>query len=183
MRYTTLIDISELPSLYRNHNVRLTYMHMCLKCGYHDDDRDMMPSSIRRLAADVGVTVSAARHALAMLEAAHLVERHGTMWSVKKWQQQTAITPRATGKTTKAAQDAAAERQRLERQREQEQAERERMNAANEAQGKTNFMIWYEATLKKAEQGDLEAQRSCERNRKTYEQHAQAVKADKGKKT
>lgn len=94
MRYTTLIDITELPDVYRNKNVRLLYMHMVLKSGYHDQDRDLLAISIRRLASDVGLTISATRHAVAQLEAAGLLKKEAGSWRVKKWIIQEIPTPR-----------------------------------------------------------------------------------------
>ena len=50
MRYTTLIDIRDNPILYRNHNVRLVYLHLVLVAGYHDVNRDIVSASLRVLA-------------------------------------------------------------------------------------------------------------------------------------
>lgn len=171
MRYTTIIDLTEWPALYRNHNVRLIYLHMCLQCGYHDEDRDIMNTSVRRLAADVGVSVSAVRHALHMLETAKLIERMGTTWVVKKWIPATPISQRTSQKLSKTDAEAVAERQRIERKREQEQAARERENAILEQKGKTNFMLWYEEQEKKAAAGDIDAKSTIEKNRKVYDMH------------
>lgn len=102
MRYTTVIDISENRPLYANHNVRLVYLHLALKAGYHDEDRDQLKISIRALAADVGVSVSATRHALAQLMGAGLLERRQDKWLVKKWILDTPPTPRPK-KTQSAA--------------------------------------------------------------------------------
>ena len=77
MRYTTIIDITELPSIYRNHNARLVYLHLVLKCGYHDTDRDLTDTSIRQLSAAVGLTIAATRHALLQLQAVGLLSREG----------------------------------------------------------------------------------------------------------
>lgn len=99
MRYTTLIDISELPDVYRNKNARLLYMHMVLKSGYHDQDRDLLDKSLRSLASEVGLTLSATRHAVAQLEAAGLLKKEQGTWRVKKWIIQEIPTPR-TQKTT-----------------------------------------------------------------------------------
>lgn len=85
MRYTTVIDISEIPRVYKNHNARLIYLHLALKSGYHAEDRDRIRSSIRRIAAALGISVSATRHALAQLESEHLVTRIDGGWIVKKW--------------------------------------------------------------------------------------------------
>lgn len=94
MRYTTVIDISEFPQIYRNLNARLLYIHMALKAGYHDDDRDICRLSIRSLAADVGITVSATRNALLQLEKSGLISKSSDCWIVKKWVLQETPTPR-----------------------------------------------------------------------------------------
>lgn len=88
MRYTTVIDISQIKEVYRSINVRLVYLHLALRCGYHDDDRDKVNSSIRSLAADAGVTVSAARHALAQLLKNGLLEKRQDGLYVVKWCQE-----------------------------------------------------------------------------------------------
>ena len=85
MRYTTLIDISEDAEIYANHNARLIYLHMALRAGYHDDDRDELAISERQLAWETGVTYSAARNALTVLKRKQLVTRDGHKWKVKKW--------------------------------------------------------------------------------------------------
>lgn len=114
MRYTTVIDISEISEVYKNATARLIYLHMSLKAGYHDADRDLVKLSIRRLSADVGVTVSATRHALHQLERVGLLTREGDLWRVKKWVEEQQITTRA--KTKREMQE---QIQRLERQRQQ----------------------------------------------------------------
>lgn len=112
MRYTTAIDITELPQVYRNVNARLLYLHMTLKCGYHDDDRDLLDASIRTLAADVGITIAATRHALVVLERAHLVSKEGAKWRVTKWLMSPEVTKRVgKKKSQEAAQDATLARQ------------------------------------------------------------------------
>lgn len=114
MRYTTAIDISEMPEVYRNMTARLIYFHMSLKAGYHDSDRDLVNLSIRRLSLEVGVTVSATRHALHLLERSGLLIREGQLWRIKKWVEEQTITTRA--KTKREMQE---QIQRLERQRQQ----------------------------------------------------------------
>lgn len=114
MRYTTVIDISEMPEIYRNMTARLIYVHMSLKAGYHDSDRDLVTLSIRRLSAEVGVTVSATRHALHLLERSGLLTREGQLWRIKKWVEEQMITTRA--KTKREMMD---QIQRLERQKQQ----------------------------------------------------------------
>lgn len=114
MRYTTVIDISEMPEVYKNSTARLIYLHLSLKAGYHDSDRDIVTLSIRRLSVDVGVTVSATRHALHLLERSGLLTREGRLWRVKKWVEEQTITTRA--KTKREMQE---QIQRLERQKQQ----------------------------------------------------------------
>lgn len=169
MRYTTIIDISEVPSVYRNNNARLLYIHMALKAGYHDDDRDVLETSIRILAAQTGLTISAVRHALHVLEGARLIKREGSAWIVKKWlpMQTTSPRPKATQKQLDAAQDEAKLRARQERKEELERLRREEVKAT----GKTEFMLYYEGLQEKAQLGDPEAIKLVARHRATYEAH------------
>lgn len=85
-RYTTIIDISG-AHCYRSVSVRLLYLHLCLKAGYHKEDLDMVHSSLVQLATETGLTVSAVRHALGQLEAASLVYREGTALRITKFVQ------------------------------------------------------------------------------------------------
>ena len=175
MRYTTLIDISELPSVYRNINARLLYLHMALRAGYHDDDRDILETSIRILSAQTGLTISAVRHALHVLEGVQLIRREGSAWVVKKWLpiQTASPRPKATQKQLDAAQDEAKLRARQERKEELERLRREEVKAS----GKTEFMLYYEALTEKANQGDPEAIKLVARHRATYEAHLKQMQA------
>lgn len=83
-----------MQDIYRNHNCRLVYLHLALKSGYHDEDRDKIKVSIRTLAGIVGISVSAVRHAIAQLEKAQLVKRDNEYLVVKKWIIEAAPTPR-----------------------------------------------------------------------------------------
>lgn len=85
-RYTTIIDISGAPC-YRSVSVRLLYLHLCLKAGYHKEDMDVVHSSLVQLATGTGLTVSAVRHALGQLESAGLVSREGSALRVVKFVQ------------------------------------------------------------------------------------------------
>lgn len=86
MRYTTIIDIRENHAVYRNQNARLVYLHLVLASGYHDTDRDIADISLRALAEQTGITLSATRHALTQLERAGLLERTSDRkYHVKKW--------------------------------------------------------------------------------------------------
>lgn len=98
MRYTTVIDISEYPAIYRSTSARMIYLHLALKSGYHDNDRDLIDISIRRLAYDVGLTVGATRHALELLQREKIIMREDNRWRILKWTVIAPPTPR-----TKAA--------------------------------------------------------------------------------
>lgn len=110
-----------MPDLYRNLNTRVVYLHLVLKSGYHDNDRDKSTLSIRRLAADSGLTVSAVRNALQQLEKATMIERasDGTT-TVRKWILETKPTPRTKATASDGGSDydkrmAEYERERKER--------------------------------------------------------------------
>lgn len=96
MRYTTVIDITEVIDVYRNKNARLVYLHLALKCGYQDSNRDLLNLSLRNLAVDVGLSLSATRHAARQLTAAGLLSYDGktSTWQVKKWLAPEVPTPR-----------------------------------------------------------------------------------------
>lgn len=177
MRYTTIIDISELPALYRSTSVRLLYLHLCLKSGYHDADRDIIRASVRGLAAETGLTVSAVRCALDALTKANMIARGGGVIRVRKWIQEQAITPRAKTERQQRQITAEAERRRekeaYERQMAIEAERREQMRL----QGKDSYMVYYEDKLDKASAGDDEARTWCEAHRQDYERHQAAMRA------
>ena len=127
MRYTTIIDITEIPEVWRNQNIRNLYLYMVLRSGYHDDDRDILRKSVRNLAADTGITVSAVRHGLLVLQ------RHGllvpaaeSIYKVTKFVLETKPTKRARTAEQQQNQDRARERaianEERERRQEQERA-------------------------------------------------------------
>ena len=176
MRYTTVIDISEMPSVYRNVNVRLLYFHMVLKSGWHDIDRDLLPTSIRRLAADVGLSISAVRHALHVLETAGLIQRNGEVYHVKKWILEQTVTPRPKNQRQQKQLDLAAERRQQEEARQRELEIERIRREQNFNSGKTDFMIYYEEQLAKAQAGDMEASRVVKRNAAVYESHKAKMK-------
>lgn len=181
MRYTTIIDISASRPLYRNHNVRLVYLHMCLRCGYHDNDRDMLRMSIRAIAADTGLTVSATRHALALLLRAKLIERNGDVWRVYKWIPEQSITARPATKKQQQQQTVRAIEQQQQREREARENVEKKQREAMEQSGKTPYMIYYESKLEAARNGDLEAAKIVERNREIYEAHKQRIEQNQTK--
>ena len=169
MRYTTIIDITEIPEVYRNHNARLIYLHLTLKSGYRDNDRDMIKISIRNLAIRTGLSVSATRHALTILSRNHLLSRAGESWIVKKWIIEDTITPRAKTRKQQRAQDAAqAQREQQEERQKREEQER-RYRTELEKAGKTSFMVYFESLVEKAKNGDQEAQEKVEKYRGDYE--------------
>lgn len=94
MRYTTVIDISDQPSVWRSMNARQLYFYMALRAGWHNEDRDIVDLSIRSLAADCGLTVSATRCALALLQKHKLIEKIDSGWKVLKWICQDPPAPR-----------------------------------------------------------------------------------------
>lgn len=178
MRYTTIIDISEYPQLYRSESVRLVYLHLVLKSGYHDHDRDMCGVSIRRLAMDCGLTIAATRHALQLLEKYAMIRRQGSMTQVRKWVVEQPITPRARtaaqAKQKEVRQAEELDRARREKELRAEEKKREELRAA----GKTPFMVYYEDLQSKAAAGDPEAIRLVQVHRNTYEAHAREVAED-----
>lgn len=175
MRYTTVIDISENRALYLNHNARLLYLHMALKAGYHDDDRDQLAMSIRGLAIATGISISATRHALKQLQQAKLCTRNGQIWTVTKWVAEGEISKRAKTKKQQREQQQAQERVREQSARDEEAKRDYQKRTEFEQQGKTSFMVYYEAKMQQAQQGDVEAAQIVEKNKKVYEQHRAAI--------
>lgn len=102
MRYTTIIDVTEIPDIWRNPNAVRLYYFMAMKCGYHDNDRDILKISIRNLAFMAGLTLSACRHALKVLNGHGLIAQSNDAWVVKKFLLDQTITPRASNKNRQA---------------------------------------------------------------------------------
>lgn len=102
MRYTTIIDITEIPELWRNANASRVYLYMTLRSGYHDDDRDQLRVSLRRLAMETGCSVAATRHALQMLVKYQLLLKDGDKWRVRKFVLEQKPTPRTQKNTAPA---------------------------------------------------------------------------------
>lgn len=177
MRYTTIIDLSEFPSLYKNPTIRLVYLHLVLRSGYHDEDRDLISVSLRRLAFEVGITLSACRHALHQLEAAALIRRDGPSYQVRKFVIEKPISPRAKSRRQEQAAAAQATIDQERQKREEERAKYEQMQKALESQGKTSWMVYYESQLAAAQAGDPNAIDYVTKNQETYKQHAAAVAA------
>lgn len=121
------------------------------------------------MAADAGLTLSAVRHALHILEQAQLVSKVGGVWQVKKYIQMAAPTPRPKTKRQQAEKDISQEReqanQERERQAEIERHRREQQHAA----GTNDFLIYYEQKMREAANGDIDAQRAVDRHRAYYQ--------------
>lgn len=176
MRYTTCIDISEFPAIYGNINTRLVYFHLCLKSGYHDDDRDMLHISLRRLADEVGITLSALRHSLKILEVCSFISIDHSTIRVKKWVDERPITKRA--RQTEQTRQQAEARRREKDQAERDNAMREdaRRRAELEAQGTTSFIVYYEKRYREYIDGDNDALASLQRGKAMYLQECERVK-------
>lgn len=171
MRYTTVIDISEMPELYRNPNIVRVYIHLCLKAGYHDDDRDRIQISIRSLSMDLHLSIATVRHALSQLIKAKLLVKEGTVCTVSKYVYDRPITKRAKTVAMEQARQA-EERQQAERRQAEERYNQQRAeDRALRQQGKDSYMLYYEMQMAKAEAGDLSAQQFCRDNLKHYNDH------------
>lgn len=137
MRYTTIIDLTEWPDIYHNVNIRCVYMHLVFKSGYHDDDRDQIRTSLRRIAQDTGCTLSAVRHAVRALQKAGLLKIEGKTWHVTKWVVGQAITTRAQQRAQAQAAAKTTEQQQRARERELQDMERERRQAQDKQKAVT----------------------------------------------
>ena len=179
MRYTTVIDISEIPIIYRNHNLRLVYLHLALKSGYHDNDRDLCDISIRRLAADTGLTLSATRHSLSILQKFQLIEKSGTLWRVKKFVLEQPITTRPKSEKKRKEQEAEQQRNAAEIEQKQREYEEKRKERELRKNGKTSFMLYFEEMQEKAAQGDPDAMDIVRKNQKFYDMQKQKMENQK----
>lgn len=164
MRYTTIIDITEIPAIYDNRNAREIYLTACLKCGYHDYDRDIWRRSYRQIASDLKLTLSATRHAINLLVKYNLLKKSPDGWIVKKYIEFEQITKRKTKKDK--------EQQQISDQREQEIAAHNKELAARAAEqqrvaagGKTQYQMYIESLKEKAAAGDIEAAAALNRRK------------------
>lgn len=174
MRYTTIINIADMPAVYKNLNCRLLYLHLTLAAGYHDEDRDQVAISLRDLAFETGLTLAAVRHAARVLTKYGLVTRTGSLWTVKKWLAGESITPREkTAQNKKNATNSTAADERRQQQEKldgalaQQRAEREAISSGRQEHP---FVVYYEQKLKEAAAGDLEAAQICASRKELYEQ-------------
>lgn len=167
MRYTTVIDVTEIPQVWGSPNVTRIYLYMVLKCGYHDEDRDMISVSIRNLAWRTGLTVSATRHALGVLQSYHLIERSGLRWRVVKWLEDAVISKRKTRK------EKTSEMVQQERIKAIDKIDEERRSAAERdqelsSQGLSQLILTYEDFYMKAGKGSSVAAQYIKVQRQNY---------------
>lgn len=171
MRYTTIIDISQSRELYKNINIRLVYLHLVLKSGYHDYDRDIIDISIRNLAQQVGISVAATRHAINMLIKFKMLFKKDKMYYVRKFFIEQTITPRIKSDRQEKAIRANKIRQEENTQMLKEITDRQTRMQKIYDTGKTPYMLYVEALMKKANEGDLEAAEAVKRHLPDYEEH------------
>lgn len=166
MRYTTIIDLREYRKAYANTNVRLLYLHMVLVAGYHVDDRDICKLSLRQLAADVGLTLSAVRHALKVLEGIGMVARQGDAWHVTKFAmpKEMPTRPRAGKLTNGYSEDA----WKILNYRPEYVDEKKRFEQMLQQQHKTTLMWRYEMLYRLYQNGDKTTEKYLRANAKEY---------------
>lgn len=151
MRYTTIIDIYDTHA-WRSSSARLIYFYMCLKCGYHDDDRDIINISLRELSARLGLTLSAVRCALSLLISQGLITASGTScYKVTKWAEPKEISRRKTKREKEIA--------RIDEERQQEKAmeKAKREEEKKKLGGKTPYQLRIERLQAAAAEGDQAA--------------------------
>lgn len=157
MRYTTIIDIFDTPS-WRSSSARLIYFYMCLKCGYHDDDRDIIKISLRELSARLGLTLSAVRCALSLLISQGLITSSGiSSYKVTKWAEPKEISRRKTKREKEIA--------RIDevRQQEKEMEKAKRAEEIKQAAGKSSYQLRIERLQAAAAKGDQAAAKQLEK--------------------
>lgn len=170
MRYTTIIDIREFPQIYRNDKAKLVYLHLVLISGYHDEDRDQTPISIRQICYDTGLSLSAVRHSLKVLISAGLLTRSGITWTVKKFVLDKPISPRIRSeKKRTAAENLERERIIKEEQSQREKEEKRKYQEEIKA-GKNPLKEMVKDLMKRAQNGDEEAAENLKRYKPIVEQ-------------
>lgn len=170
MRYTTIIDIREFPQIYRNDKAKLVYLHLVLISGYHDEDRDQTPISIRQICYDTGLSLSAVRHSLKVLISAGLLTRSGITWTVKKFVLDKPISPRIRSeKKRTTAENLERERIIKEEQNQREKEEKRKYQEEIKA-GKNPLKEMVKDLMKRAQNGDEEAAENLKRYKPIVEQ-------------
>lgn len=174
MRYTTAIDLTEIPEIWRNLNACRIYYYLAMRCGYHDEDRDRIQISIRRLAQVTGCSVSATRHAIGVLTRAKLMETKDAAYLVKKFVLEQPVSSRARTKKEQQLQLEAQQRElqhyRLEAQRQEEQRMKTAPTAAEDAAFVRQYEEYLAAPNSQARRGFINA----------YKKRYEALKNKKG---
>lgn len=168
--------------LYRNPNVRLVYLHLCLRSGYHDSDRDLLKIPIRRLAEDVGITFSAARNAISMLMQYGLLSYDSGVFNVKKFIVSDIVTRRSSTRKQEKVKAIREQEQRQQIAREIEYEDNARRIDELHRIGKTPFMVYYESLQAKAAHGDADAIAALRRHKATYDMHRAQIEDELNKK-
>lgn len=166
MRYTTVIDISEIPEIYRNKNVCRLYFHLCLKAGYHDDDRDIIRQSVRGMSYETGLSLSATRNAIAQLLKHGLLEKTSDSLKVRKFVVEMAISRRA--RTRKEIDPGKAVQKAME----------EESSSRIKAGEKTSWMTLYEYKMRQAKAGDKAAQQFVKDHAEQYKEQSEMIKKE-----
>lgn len=121
MRYTTIIDVTETP-IWSNINALRLYYWACMKCGYHDNDRDILQISIRNLSYRLDMTISAVRHSLKVLQAASLIiPVQESTYRVIKWVDNQEISKRKSKRELQLQVESMTREQQRQQQEQQEQ--------------------------------------------------------------
>lgn len=141
MRYTTLIDITEYPQVWRSESATRLYILLTLKCGYHDDDRDRIRISLHTMEAEAGLSFSAVRHALKILMKAGLLVKDNEGYRVVKWCLEKGVTPRPKQSQAKAFASATDIGRQMDEQR--EELRRKRAHAVQEC-SREELQTWIE---------------------------------------
>lgn len=176
MRYTTIIDLTHLTRLWRNTNAIRLYYYLSCVAGYHDNDRDVVDRSLRTMAREAHMTLSAVRYAMATLTKYNLVVKTGPIYIVRHWLKEQPITPRED-LDKKSYRAKMAEQEDQARQiRQEQQARQDQIRLERAKSGKTSFMLYYESLQEKAAAGDLEAADMVEKHRAMYIQHQEEIR-------
>ena len=147
--------------VYRNDNAKLVYLHLVLISGYHDEDRDQTTISIRQIAYDTGLTISAVRHSLKVLQSIGLLSRSGITWTIKKFVLEKQISPRIKSEKKRlAAENLEREKQIKEEQERREKEEKIRYREMRKHSDPLRDSVL--ELMKKMEEGDEEARHTLE---------------------
>lgn len=161
MRYTTIIDITDIPQVYNNINATRVYLHLCLTCGFTADDMDTIRISYRQLSAHLNMTLSAVRYSLSLLLRYHLITIEGNIIIVRKHLPKAEYKDRP--KTQQEYKDAQY-RKKVKADFDQSMEEAKNFEQEQEIENQRRkqqveeFCQHYRAMKERADKGDLEAQ-------------------------